>query len=316
MLHFRSYSDMVRVIYSGIGGVPEDVDLIAGIPRSGMLAANILSLALNKPLTDIGGMLEGRIMKSGITRTITQSEPSVGACRKILVIDDSIFSGKSLTLVKKQLSGHIGLRDKLIYAAVFVTEDTRSLVDFYFDICPVPRIFEWNLMHHSILNTSCMDLDGVLCRDPSESEDDDGPKYETFLQQVEPKFRTDYEIGWIVSCRLEKYRGLTEKWLKKNRIAYRHLALMNFATKQERLQAGNHALFKAQNYVSTGAALFIESNRSQAMEIARLSGKPVYCIGSLEWFEPGYSAQAVCLHSAHFAARCLHKLKKILDKSV
>ena len=33
--------------------VPHDVDLIVGIPRSGMLVASILSLKLNLPMTDL-----------------------------------------------------------------------------------------------------------------------------------------------------------------------------------------------------------------------------------------------------------------------
>ena len=60
-----------------------------------------------------------------------------------------------------------------------------------------------------------MDFDGVLCRDPTEEENDDGDKYRYFIANVEPIFKPSVEIGWIVTSRLEKYRDLTENWLKK-----------------------------------------------------------------------------------------------------
>ena len=41
-------------------------------------------------------------------------------------------------------------------------------------------------MHHSFLNDSCLDIDGVLCRDPSPEENDDGPRYEKFLTETNP----------------------------------------------------------------------------------------------------------------------------------
>ncbi len=34
-----------------------------------------------------------------------------------------------------------------------------------------PRIFEWNVLHHpGILKDACLDIDGVLCHDPSHEQ--------------------------------------------------------------------------------------------------------------------------------------------------
>ena len=43
---------------------------------------------------------------------------------------------------------------------------------------------------------------------------------------MEPRIVSTHPIGCLVSCRLEKYRSLTEEWLKKNRIQYNQLFMM------------------------------------------------------------------------------------------
>jgi len=42
-------------------------------------------------------------------------------------------------------------------------------------------VFEWNALHHSNPERFCVDIDGVLCRDPTEAENDDGESYLEFL---------------------------------------------------------------------------------------------------------------------------------------
>ena len=102
----------------------------------------------------------------------------------------------------------------------FMLQRTNSscTIDYFYRYLPLPRIFEWNLFHHPILEQTCVDIDGVLCNDPEESENDDGPKYEQFLRTVKPIYIPTKEIGWLVTCRLEKYRELTAEWLERNSV--------------------------------------------------------------------------------------------------
>ena len=65
-MNYRSVSDLNLDIKQWITELPNDFDLIVGIPRSGLLVANILSLYLNLPLTDVDGLLESRIFESGL----------------------------------------------------------------------------------------------------------------------------------------------------------------------------------------------------------------------------------------------------------
>ena len=52
-LNFITISMFNNTIYKNINKIPKDVDLIVGIPRSGLLVANLLALYLNIKLTDI-----------------------------------------------------------------------------------------------------------------------------------------------------------------------------------------------------------------------------------------------------------------------
>ena len=60
-MNFRTFGDLNRTIFSHIHTLPKDIDVVAGIPRSGLLAANIIALYLNLPLTDIDSLSEGRL---------------------------------------------------------------------------------------------------------------------------------------------------------------------------------------------------------------------------------------------------------------
>lgn len=73
----------------------------------------------------------------------------------------------------------------------------------------MPRVFEWNVLHHPVLNDACVDIDGVLCRDPTPAENDDGRKYREFLSTVEPTIVPGQRIGHLVTSRLEQYRPKT-----------------------------------------------------------------------------------------------------------
>lgn len=133
------------------------------------------------------------------------------------------------------------------------------------------------------LRHACVDIDGVLCKDPTSAENDDGKNYEKFLANAEPLLRFSTPIGTLVTNRLERYRLPTETWLAKNRIQYENLVMCACRTQAERRKAGNYGKFKASVYVKEKRSpIFIESCPVQAREIARLSGKLVYCVDAGE----------------------------------
>jgi uncharacterized HAD superfamily protein len=167
-------------------------------------------------------------------------------------------------------------------------------------------------MHHSFLETSCVDIDGVLCLDPTEAENDDGPAYEKFLLNAVPLHKPTRRIGSLVTSRLEKYRGLTEEWLGRHSIAYDKLFMLDLPSQAERRRLGVHGSFKAGVYRDSDALLFIESERNQAEVIAKMSGKPALCIETQEMFSAD-TLSAVALYQNIRAAP--KKLENLTSKA-
>ncbi len=283
-LEYRSFEDLSILILKNIDKIPSDIDMIVGVPRSGLLVANMISLLINKSLTDIDGLFENRIISTGKTKEHMGFVGSIDACKKILVVEDSVASGESITRCKKKLS-ELNDSFEIVYLAVYVVADKKDLVDIFFEVLDSPRVFEWNIFHHaSFISRSCFDIDGVLCVDPTQSENDDGENYIHFLQNAKEKIIPTCRIGYIVTSRLEKYRVETERWLNEHNVLYDELIMLD-ASAEERREQNLHAKFKAQIYKSKNALLFFESEEKQAIEISSITGKPVYCIENNKYYK-------------------------------
>jgi len=59
-MYYRSINDLNNIILQRLHILPKDFDLIVGVPRSGMLPANLLALYLNKPYTDLHSFICSR----------------------------------------------------------------------------------------------------------------------------------------------------------------------------------------------------------------------------------------------------------------
>jgi orotate phosphoribosyltransferase len=286
MINYRSIKDLNDTIKGSLSRVPKDIGIIVGIPRSGLLAANLLSLHLNLPLTDFEGLIENRILQTG--KRMLRKGNCLGekiSKTKILIVDDSLLSGSTMRSIKKRVK-EAGLKNQVIFLAIFVSPEGRSEVDLYFEEIRGYRVFEWNLMHSTVIAHSCVDIDGVLCEDPTKEQNDDGERYKEFLINAEPLHLPSVRIGSLVSCRLEKYRDLTEEWLNRYQIEYEKLYLMDLPNKEARQASNSHASFKAEIYKLTGAMVFVESSIRQAREIAKISNSPVLCVETNEMIYP------------------------------
>ncbi len=276
-MNFITVEQLNQCICRNLKKVPRDIDLIVGVPRSGSFVANLLALYLNLPYTDIDSYTQKRELRSGNTRKCSGWISNAGDAGKVLVVDDSISSGRAVREVKKQIQDS-KMPAEHLFLAVYALENNLHMVDIYFEICHMPRMFEWNYMHHWALEYACVDIDGVLCEDPSVFENDDGRRYAEFMRTAKPRFIPTRKIGYIVTTRLEKYRKETEEWLNGNHIEYDHLIMMDCESGAERRKNGNHGTFKGEIFRKTKCSVFIESNYEQAVEICRISGKQVFCV--------------------------------------
>lgn len=323
-MNYRTVADINADTHRLAKDLPQDIDLVVGIPRSGLLAANLLCLHLDVPMTDVESLCSGRILDSG-SRCV--DEQSLEELDSVVVVDDSVLTGNQMTETRRRLEEYDFPFD-LHYSAVYISSRGHQHVDYWSEVVHSPRIFEWNILHHTRLDEFCVDIDGVLCRDPTSEENDDGENYREFLTEVEPNVVPSQEIGWLVTARLEKYRPETEVWLDEHGIDYDTLVMMDVPDMETRRERGNHGQFKADVYESTGASLFIESSHGQAEEICATANKPVFCYGTNEMLEPGLvgrsyqksaeTAGEMRENPIHFLAkagrqtlmRCIHRMAR------
>jgi uncharacterized HAD superfamily protein/hypoxanthine phosphoribosyltransferase len=279
-VNFRSFADMYAAVRTNIHRIPFNIDVVVGIPRSGILPAGTIALLRNIAFTDLESLLEGRVFGAGTQRSKPNLKLDPAAWRRILLVDDSIQSGKTMVTALRRVKDSNSW--DVTTCVVFGIESTVAKVDLTFELCPAPRMFEWNLMHHPWLASACIDIDGVLCVDPTSEENDDGPQYREFLSCAKPLYLPTLPVGALVSSRLEKYRSETQDWLARRGIVYGALHLMDLDRAEDRRQLNNHAQFKADVYNSNPDwRIFIESDPCQAATIAKLTGKAVVCVNGM-----------------------------------
>ena len=313
-MNFRTINDLNNIIKNNIYKLPNDIDLVVAIPRSGFLPATIISLYLNIPLTDFDSFLNEKIYNNGSTKIKENWINDITEARKILIVEDSSASGKSLIKVQEKLK-QSNYKEKCEILTIFVTEETKKIPDIYFDICETPRMFEWNYIHHKGVLNACFDIDGVLCYDPSKEENDDGERYINFIRNAKAKFIPTFNIGYIVTSRLEKYRKETEEWLKKNGIKYKELIMLDLPTKEDRMKNNAHGMFKGNIYKKLkNTNIFIESEKRQAIEIARISGKGVFCTETSEFISDSKKVMVKNRMKKYIPKKLKKIIKKILKK--
>lgn len=279
MITIKSVHDLNLLITKNLHILSKlDIDIVVGIPRSGLLVATIIATHLQKPVSDLHSYISNRaLIASGKFNNIDPNIPL-----NILLVDDSINTGKSMqdavSLINENPTKH-----KIIKFAAYISPKTNlNNVDIYFENCPHPRAFQWNLWRHSYLKNWATDMDGVLCRDPIwKKENDRGPKLIKFYETVETKFIPSSPIKYIITSRLEKNRTITEQWLQKNNIKYQQLVMKPTDSDY------NHAMYKVDIINSfSDIELYIESDIKQAQTISQNVNIPIWCIDSQTTYYP------------------------------
>ena len=99
-MRYVTINELSQTIKNNLWQIPRDIDLVVGVPRSGMLAAEMISLYLNVRLSDVDSVANGRIYSVGETRS---DSIQMGHINHVLVVDDSINSGMSMSHVREKL---------------------------------------------------------------------------------------------------------------------------------------------------------------------------------------------------------------------
>lgn len=265
-MNFVSYAELASDIAKWIEKLPR-YDIVLGVPRSGMIPASMLALAWNCRLSTPALYSQGMFLDGG--------QRDRGAYEgRVLLVEDSYHTGRSLRAAHE-----------LVPDADIAVVYTDKELDFPFArLVSMPRVFEWNVFHHFWLQQCCMDIDGVLCVDPTDEENDDGAKYIHFLQTARPKWIPTVKIAHLVTSRLEKYRKETETWLAAHGVQYGELHMLDCKDARERRRLNLHARHKSRIAHQTGCKLFIESSYRQAQEINQICGVPTLCTDHMTMF--------------------------------
>jgi len=299
-LEYRSYNDLVDLLSIKCSDLLNKYDLIVGIPRSGMIPAYIIGLYLHLPVLDFESFVFGLSPSGGFR---TKYFP-ISNYKNVLIVDDSIQNGDQNEIIRKRVE-HIS-NHNFYFLAVFSSESSKFKVDIYFELINAPRVFQWNILKSWIYEYSCVDIDGVLCIDPTEEENDDGDKYLHFLDNASPKFLPPCKVNVLVTSRLEKYRFQTDAWLKKNGVHYNHLEMLDLPDKATGVRLGVHASFKSDIYSKyDNSLLFIESSKHQAEFIHRQTGKNVFCVDNMLFYKDNNNVKSVLFETIW---KCLKKV--------
>lgn len=269
-LTFVTVDELVIWTTEWLKSFQDRYDIIVGIPRSGLLVANIIGLKLGIPVTTPELFINGIYWKSNLI-------PEKEEYTKILLIDDSIFSGKSIE--DNMLILNQSRKDIIITkAALMVTNESKSLVDLHYKMVPYPRLFEWNLLHAS-KGKLASDMDGVICEKCPPGVDRDEELYIKWIKNAKPYLIPAFEIDLIVSNRLEKYRADTEKWLTRHGVRYKELVLWNLQYKQER--NGKFAQHKIEVILQYKPDMVWESSFHESKQIFRVTRIPTLCVDEM-----------------------------------
>lgn len=273
-MYYKSINDMNDAILRGLEKFPTDADLVVGIPRSGLLAGNMISLYLNLPLTDLKGLGERRLLGNGKRPLPGSSERVFQDARKIIVVDDCVSRGTEMLKTKKLIE-EWGYADRVVYATVFCFPERPDIADINLEIIPRPMCFQWSCMHTPEISSNCVDLDGLLA---SRIDPEAAKTRESYLEQVRianPIFTPTIEIGCIFAHRPDFSREATEIWLSQNRIRYKRLVLLPNEVFEN---PDGHAkmcevfssIFQEEQY-----RLYLSGDDRVSAEVAEHTGKPV-----------------------------------------
>ena len=262
---------LIRDTYQLIDKLPQDIDAIIGVPRSGMLPAGIIATTLHFPLYSIS---KHGVISCGSGNRFKDSEQDF---KHALVIDDTVCRGSAMKRTKGYIDG--GKHSwQYTTACIYASPGHQHHVDIACKQLDDPHYLEWNFFNSGFVRTAAFDIDGILCPDVPRGHDDDGPKYLEYLENAPVKYAIRNGVAnTLITARLEKYRAVTESWLEKQGIRFRRLVMGPWQNNRERAADGEVVQYKADAYRRSRCSVFVESDDCIASRVAKLTKKPVIC---------------------------------------
>jgi adenine/guanine phosphoribosyltransferase-like PRPP-binding protein len=281
-IEFVSSARFQQDILTLVGKIPPDTTAIAGVARSGLSVATMVSMYLHLPMLTIRQTMND-VVPTGNGWRLGGSKHIDPKADKIVIIDDTVMTGNSLKAIKplvdQEFSGTV------LTAAVYVNPLAAVKPDIWTRDLQWPHLLEWNVFNSVLSPSMALDFDGILCHNPHPYQDDDGEQYINFINNAIPLYTPRrVPIPLIVTARIEKYREQTEAWLRKHNISWHRLVMHPASTLAER-NRDDIAAYKANHYAewarthraAPGPIMFFESEDWQARRIGAISGLLAVC---------------------------------------
>lgn len=254
-VEFISFEHLIFLCDQWIPRIDRNFDVIVGVPRSGLLVANILALKLGKPLT-----VPELVTSAWCSKSI-QVEKKEN--QRFLLVDDSYQTGESMEKAVQQLLQSGISRDQIKTAALITSKNGVDRLDSYGIELTKRRVFEWNLAHKKMDVVS--DLDGVLCVDPPAITFDNEEEYAVWIKNAKPLFIPTFKINTILTSRIEKYRADTESWLQQNGVKYNNLIMSPELSRAAQKMKG--PLHKIEYLRTASHQIYWESSEKEAKQL-------------------------------------------------
>jgi hypoxanthine phosphoribosyltransferase len=242
--------------------LPNEYDVVIGIPRAGLIPATVLSEIWGRPLSTPDDFVNGVIWQSHNVPA-TQEFTDVREVRKVLVVDDGTFTGE----VKREVLSL--LEDcrpdvQVQLASLYTSEAGRELGVKALETRSDRNALEWSLMSSwwRYPGPPCTDLDGVLSLD--------GRPYLTHKL-----------FDAVITARPESRRAETEAWLTDNRVDCVELLMLPDSTENT---FPNVVAFKSKALKERKAYWYWESSDAYALAIRRASGVPVLSVEEMRLY--------------------------------
>ena len=172
----RDFNYINALVFNNLYKIPEDIDLVVGIPRSGLIISNMVAEYRALPSTDLYSYIND-IPVQKIAKESLAPVYDVKNAKHILLVDDAVGFGISMTNAKNLILKNKNI--KITTFTVFTEDYGKNKVDIYCQILK-DQFLPWSTLKRST-PVACVDIDGVLTQDVPNWANDDGQKYIEFL---------------------------------------------------------------------------------------------------------------------------------------
>ena len=104
---YISYNQLIEDIKNNLWKIPRDIDLVLAVPRSGYIVASVVTKYLNvdiMPIQDFCALMENGATEEDLHKHCYKGRAIIKkkTFNRILVVDDTIYSGGQLNTWKKR----------------------------------------------------------------------------------------------------------------------------------------------------------------------------------------------------------------------